>query len=64
MKESDIFALRVGDRVLLQGVIYTARDAAHKRLVELLQEGKDLPIDLDGQVIYYTGRIFIKRDIN
>jgi fumarate hydratase subunit beta len=55
MKESDIFALRVGDRVLLQGVIYTARDAAHKRLVELLREGKDLPIDLDGQVIYYTG---------
>ena len=55
LKESDILDLRAGDRVLLQGVIYTARDAAHKRLVDLLREGKDLPIDLDGQVIYYTG---------
>ena len=55
LKESDILSLRAGDRVLLQGVIYTARDAAHKRLIDLLSEGKDLPIDLEGQVIYYTG---------
>ena len=55
LRESDILSLKAGDRVLLQGVIYTARDAAHKRLVELLRESKDLPIDLAGQVIYYTG---------
>ena len=55
LKDVDILSLQAGDRVLLQGVIYTARDAAHKRLVDLLREGKDLPIDLDGQVIYYTG---------
>ena len=55
LRESDILSLKAGDRVLLQGVIYTARDAAHKRLVELLREDKDLPIDLAGQIIYYTG---------
>ncbi|MEA1927984.1 MAG: Fe-S-containing hydro-lyase [Candidatus Auribacterota bacterium] len=55
LKESDILSLRTGDRVLLQGVIYTARDAAHKRLIELLREGKELPLELEGQVIYYTG---------
>jgi fumarate hydratase subunit beta len=55
LKKSDILSLKAGDRVLLQGVIYTARDAAHRRLVDLLREDKDLPIDLNGQVIYYTG---------
>ncbi len=47
--------LHAGDRVLLSGVIYTGRDAAHKRLYDLLQEGKPLPVDLRGQVIYYVG---------
>ncbi len=47
--------LRAGDRVLLSGTIYTARDAAHKRLFELLDEGKPLPFDLKGAVIYYAG---------
>ncbi|WP_457601427.1 Fe-S-containing hydro-lyase [Hydrogenivirga sp.] len=47
--------LRVGDRVLLTGYIYTARDAAHKRMVETLERGEPLPIDLRGQVIYYVG---------
>ena len=47
--------LSAGDRVLLSGTIYTARDAAHKRLYALLQEGKDLPVDIRGQVIYYVG---------
>ena len=47
--------LRVGDRVLLSGVIYTARDAAHKRLVAALEAGEPLPIPLDGQIIYYVG---------
>lgn len=47
--------LRAGERVLLSGVIYTARDAAHKRLVELIEKGEELPFDLEGQVIYYVG---------
>lgn len=47
--------LRVGDRVLLSGVIYTARDAAHKRIVQLIETGAPLPFDPAGQVIYYVG---------
>ncbi len=47
--------LRAGDNVLISGVIYTGRDAAHKRLVELVQEGKELPVDLRDQIIYYVG---------
>lgn len=47
--------LRAGDRVLLSGAIYTARDAAHKRICALLDEGKPLPFDLRGAVIYYAG---------
>jgi Tartrate dehydratase beta subunit/Fumarate hydratase class I, C-terminal domain len=47
--------LRAGDRVLISGVIYTARDAAHKRMVEALQRGEPPPFDLKGQIIYYVG---------
>ncbi|MBD5119422.1 MAG: Fe-S-containing hydro-lyase [Clostridiales bacterium] len=47
--------LRAGDRVLLSGTIYTARDAAHKRIFELLDGGKPLPFELKGAVIYYAG---------
>jgi len=47
--------LQVGDKVLLSGTIYTARDAAHKRLVELLEAGKELPFEPKGAVIYYVG---------
>ena len=47
--------LRAGDSVLLSGVVYTARDAAHARLVDLLKRGEPLPIELAGQVIYYVG---------
>jgi len=50
-----ITALGVGERVLLSGVIYTARDAAHRRMVELLDAGKPLPFDVCGQVVYYAG---------
>ena len=46
--------LRCGDTVLFTGTIYTARDAAHKRLVELLDQGKPLPFDVDGAVIYFA----------
>lgn len=47
--------LRAGDYVYLDGTIYTARDAAHKRMYESLQEGKQLPFDLQDNVIYYMG---------
>ena len=47
--------LRAGDRVLLSGTIYTARDAAHKRLFQLLDAGEPLPLPLRGAVIYYAG---------
>lgn len=48
-------SLKVGDYVYLTGVIYTARDAAHKRMDESLNNGDKLPIDIDGNVIYYMG---------
>jgi fumarate hydratase subunit beta len=47
--------LRAGDDVLLSGVIYVARDAAHKRMVEALEQGKPLPFDIKGQTIYFMG---------
>lgn len=47
--------LRAGDRVLFSGDVYTARDAAHKRIFELLDRGEELPFRLDGATIYYTG---------
>ena len=47
--------LRAGDQVLISGVIYTARDTAHKRLVEALDKGEKLPFDLAGQTVYYMG---------
>lgn len=47
--------LRAGDRVLLSGTVYTARDAAHKRLFALLQNGEKLPFELKNAVIYYCG---------
>ena len=47
--------LRAGDSVLLTGTIYTARDAAHGRLINLLNEGKELPINVKDEIIYYVG---------
>ena len=47
--------LKIGDRVLLNGTIYTGRDAAHKRLIDLLNQGEPLPFDVKGQVIYFVG---------
>ena len=55
LTNADVEKLKAGDKVFINGVIYTGRDAAHKRLVDLLQEGKPLPVDLKGQVIYYVG---------
>lgn len=47
--------LRAGDQVFISGVIYTARDAAHKRLIEALDHGEELPFDIRGQTLYYMG---------
>jgi fumarate hydratase subunit beta len=55
LSDEDVQRLKSGDRVLLCGVIYTGRDAAHKRLFDLLKAGKALPFDLRGQIIYYVG---------
>lgn len=55
LKEEDVLLLKVGDEVLLSGIIYTARDQAHKRLSEEIKKGKKLPFDLKGQIIYYCG---------
>lgn len=53
--KEEIQDLRAGDYVYLTGVIYTARDAAHKRMDEALLEGKELPLDIKNQMIYYMG---------
>ena len=50
-----IAALRAGDKVFISGYLYTGRDSAHKKLIELVKEGKKLPIDVKGQFIYYVG---------
>ena len=47
--------LRAGDNCLISGVIYTARDAAHKRLCDLVEEGKSLPLDIKDSIIYFVG---------
>ncbi|MBZ5200118.1 Fe-S-containing hydro-lyase [Planomicrobium chinense] len=55
LTDADLDSLKAGDRVLLSGTVYTARDAAHKRMVDQEKEGIPFPIDVAGQVIYYTG---------
>ena len=55
LTSEDTKKLVAGDTVYISGTIYTARDAAHKRLVELLEAGKELPFDLEGSVIYFVG---------
>jgi fumarate hydratase subunit beta len=47
--------LKIGEKVAISGIIYSARDAAHKRLVELIEKGEELPFELPGQIIYYVG---------
>ena len=51
----DVEKLKIGDTVYLSGVIYTGRDAAHKKLVEALERKEDLPLPVEGSVIYYAG---------
>ena len=51
----NVNALKAGDAILLSGVIYTARDQAHKKLVDAIRRGKNIPLKLEGQIIYYCG---------
>lgn len=51
----DAISLKAGDSCLISGVIYTARDAAHKRLCDLVAQGKELPLDIKDSIIYYVG---------
>ncbi len=55
LDDEDVASLRAGDRVRISGVLYTARDAAHGRLLPLIEQGQPLPFDVRGQIIYYTG---------
>ncbi len=55
LKREDVKKLKAGDSCLISGVIYTARDAAHKRLCELIAEGKPLPFDVKDNIIYFVG---------
>lgn len=55
LDKETVASLRAGDRVLISGIVYTARDAAHKRLAQALEKGERLPFDPAGQTIYYVG---------
>lgn len=55
LSDADILGLRAGDNVLVCGAVYAARDAAHKKLVQLLDQNEPPPFDLQGQIIYYVG---------
>lgn len=60
--DETVLSLRAGDRVLISGTLYTARDAAHKRMIESIARGEDLPFDVKNQVIYYVGPTPAKPD--
>jgi len=55
LSDDVIKSLNIGDNVLLSGIIYTGRDAAHKRFIQAIENGKSLPFDIKGQIIYYVG---------
>lgn len=55
LDQKDVLSLKAGEQVFLRGVIYTARDQAHFRMVNMIREGKDLPLSLERETIYYAG---------
>jgi len=55
LAEADVRLLKAGDEVLITGIIYTARDMAHKRLCEAIEAGRELPLPLEGAIIYFVG---------
>ena len=62
LKEDEVRSLRVGDTVYLSGVVVTARDRAHRRLVELAESGRRPPVDLNGLAIYHCGPLAVKEN--
>ena len=63
LTKKKIVSLRAGDEVELSGIIYTARDRAHKKLMDLIVSGKKLPLDLNRAIIYYCGPTFAKHKV-
>ncbi|MEW9668313.1 fumarate hydratase C-terminal domain-containing protein [Ammoniphilus sp. 3BR4] len=59
--DEQIKQLQIGDEVFLTGTLYMARDAAHKRLVQLLRNDQPLPVDLKNQIIFYAGPCLLNR---
>ena len=55
LTEADVRSLKAGDEILITGVIYTARDMAHKRLCESIDAGQQLPFELEGAIVYFVG---------
>jgi fumarate hydratase subunit beta len=55
LTDDTVLMLKIGDSVLINGIMYTGRDSAHKRLIETLDRGEVLPVDFEGQIIYYAG---------
>ena len=55
LTDKDISKLKISDKIYISGTIYTARDAAHKKLGDLIKKGKKLPFSIEGQIIYYVG---------
>lgn len=55
LTDRDVEKLQAGEEVFISGIIYTARDSAHKKFIEIMDKGLDLPFDIKGQIIYYTG---------
>ena len=55
LSDSTIEKLKAGDKVRISGILYTGRDAAHKRLIEMIESGEELPFDVKGQLLYYVG---------
>lgn len=55
LSDEDVIGLKAGDKVFFSGIIYAARDSAHKRMVETIKRGEKLPLDIKGAVIYYMG---------
>lgn len=62
LTEEIIDQLNAGDLVLLSGEIYTARDEAHKRMIESLKKGRELPFEIKNSIIYYVGHVLLNRD--
>ncbi len=55
LKDQDLERLTIGDEVLISGVVYTAREAAHRKMAEAIRVGEELPFDVRGQILYYVG---------